>query len=243
MKLSIVVLSWNKAGSDKLSMLKGCIESIRKGTVGEYELVIVDNGSDMEESTEYMKDNANTFVRSKINLGFGAGMDLGFSVAKGEYIAMVNDDIVVGTGWNEMLMQSCEDGFSMPSLLPLGHLTCDTDCKILKCDEFARDPKFIARKPGLYGDGAGFGALFLAKRKTYEKVLENGKVFDPRFKYAMFEDSDLWMRCDKVGVKRHNDLRTWVYHQGNGSVWKLPDFSAIYEANRVAFNDKWGTKR
>jgi glycosyltransferase involved in cell wall biosynthesis len=242
--LSIILLSWCKAGSDKLRMLDECVRSVKAHTEGPYELIVVDNGSDMAEASELMRENADIYVRLKENTGFGPGMDRGYLNATGGYACFLNDDIIVPPGWDVRLKETARDGHIVcPALFPHGPVLGSYGDRTKAVADFAAGIDTEAMGIGEFGQGAGFGALFLARKEVFDGILEDGHVFDPRFRYAMFEDSDLWMRADRAGVKRLCDNRVWVYHVGNGTVWKLPDFSAVYEENRRLFNDKWKTDR
>jgi GT2 family glycosyltransferase len=63
----------------------------------EYEVLVVDNGS-TDDSNEYIKKNfpKTKIVKSKRNLGFGRGNNLGMKHAKGGLFLLVNNDTILG---------------------------------------------------------------------------------------------------------------------------------------------------
>ncbi len=65
--LSIVVLNWNA-----LDLTRTCVASLRSTTDVDYELVIVDNGSEPEVAA-WVKDAADVPVLLPENLGFAPG--------------------------------------------------------------------------------------------------------------------------------------------------------------------------
>ena len=90
--LSVVVLAWNK-----LELTRRCVDSIRSGTSGDYELIVVDNGS-TDGGAEYATAAADKAVINSENLGFAAGNNSGLAVATGTYVAFVNNDTVLPGG-------------------------------------------------------------------------------------------------------------------------------------------------
>lgn len=72
------------------------IDSIRKFTNLDYEIIIVDNAS-KEEEYIYLKNYIEQFdeiklIRNRINSGFSSGNMLGVNYAKGEYFFFINND-------------------------------------------------------------------------------------------------------------------------------------------------------
>ena len=63
------------------------------------QVVVVDNGSEGEEASAIATSLNAQVVRSSVNLGFAGGVDLGLRHARGEIIAVLNDDAVVGPQW------------------------------------------------------------------------------------------------------------------------------------------------
>ncbi|HEY5024020.1 MAG TPA: glycosyltransferase family 2 protein [Acidimicrobiales bacterium] len=63
------------------------------------QVVVVDNGSDDEQVTAIAAPMGADVVRSPINLGFAGGVGLGLRHARGELVALLNDDAVAGPGW------------------------------------------------------------------------------------------------------------------------------------------------
>jgi GT2 family glycosyltransferase len=95
--ISIIIPTWNG-----LSYLKPCLESIEKHTKWPFEAVIVDNGS--EDGTQDWVVNAGfkmdgQFIRNETNEGFAKANNKGVSVAKGDFICLLNNDTIVTENW------------------------------------------------------------------------------------------------------------------------------------------------
>lgn len=97
-ELSIIIVSYN---TKKLT--QDCIESALKSletTPFSYELIVVDNAStdgSAEMLKKYEKNLKEQFklILSSKNIGFGRGNNLALKYAQGEYILLLNSDIIV----------------------------------------------------------------------------------------------------------------------------------------------------
>jgi len=97
--LSIIIPIFNQQ-----IMTEQCIESIKDNTE-DYELIIVDNGSDpvFEKNT----------IRNTENLGFPKAVNQGIRASRGDIICLLNNDTVVTPGWAEGLKKRLDDGYSI----------------------------------------------------------------------------------------------------------------------------------
>ena len=90
--ISFVIVSWNAS-----SYLRKCLSSIYCNSIkSEFEVIVIDNGSS-DDSVEMVK---NEFPHAKIvethrNFGFSKGNNIGIKLARGEWLYLVNSDVVV----------------------------------------------------------------------------------------------------------------------------------------------------
>lgn len=86
--VSVIIVNYNGK-----RFLDECIGSVRKNAGCPHEIILVDNAS-TDESAEYVEKNfpGVRLVRSKKNLGFTAGNNLGARSAKGKYLLLLNND-------------------------------------------------------------------------------------------------------------------------------------------------------
>ena len=94
--VSLIIPTKNNA-----PLLRQCIDSIlRKTSYTNYEILVVDNGSDQPEALDYLKIlNANPqirVIRDNYAFNYSALNNYAATFAKGEVLALVNDDIEVG---------------------------------------------------------------------------------------------------------------------------------------------------
>lgn len=78
------------------SLLVPALEALRRDGGERLEIVIVDQA---QEPVALPPGLANRVVRPGRNLGFAGGANAGIAAATGEYIALVNDDVLVEPGW------------------------------------------------------------------------------------------------------------------------------------------------
>jgi GT2 family glycosyltransferase len=101
--ISIVVVNHNGR-----HLLEKCFASLMKTTYPNIEIIMVDNAS-KDDSVNFV---SNTFPSVKIqrcvtNLGYAGGCNKGASIAKGDYIVFMNNDIEVSKGWIKSLIKTC----------------------------------------------------------------------------------------------------------------------------------------
>ena len=94
--ISIVVPVYNN-----LSMTADCLKAIRANTK-DYEIIVVDNGSDPEFPWGSTDDPA--IIRNETNLGFPVAVNQGIKAAKGDVIVLLNNDVICAQGWSERLL-------------------------------------------------------------------------------------------------------------------------------------------
>lgn len=105
-KVSILVVNYNG---------KGLLEEMLPSVLGQsypkdlYEVIVVDNNSE-DDSVPFVRKNFPevNLIESDQNLGFTGGNQLAFSAAGGDYIVMLNSDVVVDADWLKALVQAAE---------------------------------------------------------------------------------------------------------------------------------------
>lgn len=101
MDLSIIITSYRNP-----ELLKVCIDSIKKNIrIPNYEIIVADSAT--EEKTELMMADDYPEIRflpSEKNIGFSGTVNSGLEIARGEYILILNGDIIVTEGAIEKLL-------------------------------------------------------------------------------------------------------------------------------------------
>lgn len=216
--VSVIVINYN--GS---SLLKDCFSSLKNLTYPSecLEFIMVDNGSS-DDSLFLMKENFPDvkIIKNKKNLGFAEPNNMAASIAEGEYVAFINNDMKVAHDWLTQLVEVIKK--SPPDVICVGS-------KILNWH--GETVQFAGG--GLAFDGRGFELSSLPENKeTYPPILFacGGAMlikrdvfiklggFDPKY-FAYFEDVDLGWRLWITGyrVLLVPDSVVYHHHQKTGN--------------------------
>jgi GT2 family glycosyltransferase len=197
--VSVVIVNWNER-----EILAECLRSLAAQSDRDFETIVVDNGS-TDGSIEMVRREfpAVRLVETGENLGFAEGVNRGIEVAKGAWIATLNNDAVADPAWIAELLEVAR---SAPPRLGMiqsrvvfkktPHRTNSTGV-LLYDNGNASDRDFDApvrpddRREEVFCPTAG-AALY--RRTMLEEVRLPSGVFDRTF-FMYFEDVDLGWRC------------------------------------------------
>jgi len=95
---------------DKIDFLRRCVTSIEeKSTFRNYEIIIVDNGSVETASAEYFAHTGHRVVRDDAPFNYSRVNNLGASLATGDHLLFLNNDIeVITPEWLEALLEQSQ---------------------------------------------------------------------------------------------------------------------------------------
>jgi hypothetical protein len=108
--ISVVVVNWNRA-----EMLRECLQSLEIQVNGEgrrwpLEVIVVDNGStDGSKALVEREFPGVVLLRNEKNLGYCQANNQGIAVARGELIALLNNDAAAQPLWIEHLQAAFEE--------------------------------------------------------------------------------------------------------------------------------------
>ena len=106
MKASVIIPNLNGAG-----WLRDSIESIWAQTEQDFELIVIDNGStdeSLEIARSYCGRDRYTLIENAENTGFSHAVNQGIALAKGEDMALVNNDAFAEPTWLTELLRTAE---------------------------------------------------------------------------------------------------------------------------------------
>ena len=100
MKASVIIPNWN--GKD---LLKECLDSLRKQSYKEFEIILVDNNS-TDQSVEYVKNNYQEvrIIKLDKNYGFARAINEGVKKSLAKYVIFLNNDTEVDKNWFKNLV-------------------------------------------------------------------------------------------------------------------------------------------
>lgn len=239
MKTSIIILTYNH-----LNMTVNCLNSIKRNTPEEHEVIVVDNGS-TDGTVEYLKQQEPEIklIINGSNLGFAKGCNQGLAVSEGDAILFLNNDTVVPPGWLAPLLQQLyaddETGMTGPvSNFISGHQQIPvTYGRIEDMDAFAGENGRLNRGKTLEVRRL-IGFCLLVKRSVLDEI----GPFDERYGLGNYEDDDLCLRAIRAGYRLLVVLDSFIHHIGHASMGQLPDTSLqnLLKENAEKARLKWG---
>ena len=231
-----------------------CIESIIRtsGTAASYELILVDDGSYSGETTIWdIPDviHGAKFIRNSENVGYLKSVNKALSAASGEYIALVNNDILVNDGWLSSLRKTFDEHDNVGLV---GSKIVSANGKLLEaCATVFSDgtPQHITA-PNIdhpqhnYVRDAVYcsAAAVLVQTSAFQEL----GGFDERYLPAYFEDTDLCFGLRSLGLRVLYQPTSVVVHKMSSTYAANPARAAEKEglmlSNRKKFAEKWSSE-
>jgi GT2 family glycosyltransferase len=100
--ISVVIVNWNRR-----SFLHACLSSVARQTGAEFETIVVDNGSGDGSADMAESEFGARVIRNPDNRGFCSANNQGIAVARGEFVALLNNDAEAEPGWLAALLRAC----------------------------------------------------------------------------------------------------------------------------------------
>lgn len=267
-KLSIVIPHYHTP-----EILKLCLDALIKKLIilsGRYEIIVSDGETDKSVINNFRKIYPEVlFVENLKNIGFSKLVNHGIDRSSGEYIFIVNADIIAEREGDILDMMDYLDkhedvGLVAPKLFNVDGSAQQTYFRNYNLFTIAARRTFLGKtflgKKLLdrfyYGDlkvGDIFepdwvlGAAFLMKRDRFEKI---GAKLDERF-FMYFEDVDLCRRFKEVGLKVvyfpsakfiHRHARASDKGRGIADVF-MNRFTRIHILSYLKYLWKWNVER
>lgn len=243
--VSIVVLNWNG-----LENTKQCIESVKKLNYPNYELIVVDNGSQAHEK-EYLQTLSDIiYIDNHVNRGFTGGHIDGLAQASGDFVVLLNNDALIDPNYLDRAITHFED----ESVAVVGgrayfwNENCppfDTTSPYYSYQEVNVTTGEAITHQTDFGSAQEVnnvsGSCVMVRKKTIDEI---GYLYE-RF-FAYFEETDLFARVKRAGYKviYSPDLHIWhkngassgstespfVYHQlfRNRFIFAVRNFETAY---------------
>jgi GT2 family glycosyltransferase len=232
--VSVIIPNWNGQ-----RFLPVCLEALRRQSYGAHEVILVDNAS-ADDSVAYTR-GAYPGVRVEClprNVGFAGGVNAGIRAARGEYLALLNNDTEADPEWLAALVRALEEhpeiGFAASKMIGFH------DRELLDGCGDALSWHMLAYKIGAGQRDAGqyetprpvFGAC--AGAAIYRRVLfDTVGLFDEQF-FAYYEDVDLSFRAQLAGFRCLYVPTAVVAHIGSATAGKESAlFYHLWIRNRI----------
>jgi GT2 family glycosyltransferase/ubiquinone/menaquinone biosynthesis C-methylase UbiE len=242
-KVSIVVPLYNN-----IAYTKEFIDSVTSNTISEYEIIFIDNAS-TDETKDYLNSilisNQNVkVIFNEKNLGFPAAVNQGIQSAKGKYILIANNDIVVTEGWLERIIGVAESDNRIGIVGPISNevsgVQNDKEANYKTIDEmhlYAASIKEKNKNKVLQFPRVAF-LCTLIKKEVIEKI----GGLDERFSPGNYEDDDFCLRAQLAGYKTVIAQDVFIHHYGSKSFKADGEkkYAERLQINHKIFVNKWG---
>lgn len=213
-KISVVILNYNG-----LKYLKRTLLSVLKLDYPNYEVVIVDNGSN-DQSIDFINQFKNVkLIQNSQNLGYSKGKNIGVKNANGEYIFLLDNDILIT---RRDILKKLLDlnnriknvGFISIPLFDEGNLsTIRYGCFYSGYGQAMNRPltlQSLKKLPNYYKSPAPIGGNIFFNKKLWSKM----RGYDEKFMFHL-DDYDIGARSVIYGYDNYILNITPLLHIGN----------------------------
>jgi GT2 family glycosyltransferase len=221
------------------NFLNDCFESLEAQTYKNFEIILVDNGSD-DNSVNFVKKNFPVIkiIANKKNVGFAEANNQGFKIAKGDYIATLNNDTRADKKWLENLILAAEKdvqiGMCASKILSIKKpLQIDSVGVNICLDGMTRGRARLEMDEGQYNTPHEVLLPSACAALYRKKMLDEIGLFDESF-FAYCEDTDLGLRGQLAGWKAFLAPDAVIYHHYSSTGGKYSSLKAyLVERNHV----------
>lgn len=214
--ISVIIPNYNGR-----KFLETCLHALSKQTYTNFETLLVDDAS-TDGSLFFVQAYypATRIIALKKNVGFASAVNEGIRQAKGQYLALLNNDTETDENWLRELHHALEShrkaGFCASLMINYTNRS-RVDCAGIGFSSWGRAYKrgegeavdHYQQPSFIFGASAG-AALY--RRTLFERI----GLFDEDF-WAFFEDVDLSFRAQLAGFQCLYVPTAVVYHIGTAS--------------------------
>jgi len=231
--VSVIIVNYNSG-----AYLAACVRSVVDSGYPRKELIIVDNASDDESiaQVEALYPEAE-IVRNSSNFGYSRACNIGIAKAKGEFVVVMNPDIIVDRRWLDALVDAAlrhpRAAFFQPKILLMNdqrilnsagnmiHIAGFGICRgigTLDREQFQREAEVCYAS----------GACTLARSEALREI----GPMDPSF-FAYGEDKDLGWRALMMGWQSIYVPSSRILHKWSLMLGQSPRKFYLLEFERV----------
>lgn len=257
-KVSILLPTYNRA-----TLLPNCTASVISQTYKNWELIIADDGSSDNTPDEVKKlqglDPRIIYHRNKSNLGLPQNRNISLSLASGDLIWFIEDDMILNHDcleklvetWNDILKKGNYLGALCPALVSKER---DHDtrrgvldfARSLKKLDLTKNPCIVDQKTGLIYRNFSpeftnvveiedCHACSIYRKEVFDQITYDSKAYIGNY---IGEESDFHFRLRKMGYKIFFQPQARIYHNtvnSGGCRLPLTKWSYYFIRNHIIF--------
>ncbi|WP_420321456.1 glycosyltransferase family 2 protein [Flagellimonas sp.] len=236
--VSIITINYNesKVTLEMLQSLKGL-------TYPNVEVIVVDNASP-NDNPDVIKEQFPEIclIKSKDNLGFAGGNNLGVKQSKGEYLLFINNDTIVPEGFIEPLVQTLQKDKTIGMVSP--KIKFHWNPELIQYAGYTPMNHWTIRNNSIgyhQKDDGSFdtagetesihGAAMMVPRSVVDDV---GMMTEIYFLY--YEEHDWAEMIKRAGYKIYYQPKSYILHKESISTGKFSPLKTYYiSRNRILF--------
>jgi len=209
-----------------LNDVKACLESVIRNTTAPYQLVLVDDGSELETAgflRDFAAQHGCQLLRSDQATGYTFAANRGLRVSSADYVVLLNSDTIVSPEWLDRMVMCAESDAKIAMAGPLSNTASwQSVPKIEDNGDWAENPLpegiSIEQMAGLIAaDSARLyprlpflnGFCLLIKRTTLKNI---GEFDEEAFASGYGEENDYCLRIWAAGGTLALADDVYVYH-------------------------------
>ena len=225
-RISIIIPHYNNK-----DILYRCIESLSKLTYKDFEIIVVDNNSSDNSPQDVQRVFSNfRIIKSKQNLGYAGGCNLGAKSSESEFLLFLNNDTIHDNNFIQPLIRLLDSDQSVasvqPKLLNINKRDFDyagacggyIDYLVFP---FTRGRIFnsIEKDQNQYDDKKEIfwasGACFITRKSIFVKC----GGFDEKL-FAHMEEIDFHWKSHMLDMSVYVEPKSIIYHEGGATLNK-----------------------
>jgi GT2 family glycosyltransferase len=235
--VSVITVNYNGK-----MLLKQCLPSLLQTDYPNYEIIVVDNGSS-DGSVKFVKENFPTVkvIQLNKNYGYNGAANSGAKYAKGELLAILNNDITVERTWLKelvkVILEKPNAGSAAPKKLLMDQpQTLDGAGGRINVLLAGSDRGYLELDRGMYDKIEPIpyppGAAYLITRKIASKC---GYLLDPNF-FMYFDDAEVGARLHLLGYTTYYVPSSVIYHKRGASRGHFnPRIHFLFHRNQLIY--------
>jgi len=218
--ISAIIVNYNRK-----DLLRQCLESLRKQSFKDSEIIVVDNASQDDSVTMIRSCYPEAkLIQNTTNMLFCKAQNQGISISKGDFVLCLNSDVTLDKDYLKEILSSAgldsEIGMVSGKILRMDKKTIDSTGLFLGKNRKAVERGYGKIDKGQYDKPVYIfgvsGACAFLRRNMLEDIKDENGYFDERFG-MYYEDLDLCWRANKKGWKAYYNPKAEAYHVRGGT--------------------------
>lgn len=213
-KVTVIIPNYNG-----LSFLPDCLDGLKSQTVKDFEILVVDNGSE-DGSVDWLKSHQVPTVCLSENTGFSGAVNVGIRAARTPYVILLNNDTKAAPGYVENLLRAIEASpriFSVsPRMIQMYHRDLMDDGGDMYSVMGWAYQRGVGQEVSRYNRPCHIFSACAGAAIYRREVFERIGYFD-EMHFAYLEDIDVGYRAKIEGYYNRYCPGAMVYHVGSGT--------------------------